>query len=173
MRAVPELGALGFGWTVAAVPLLVVLAWSYWRFVLALPARTRRRFVTAGAIFVGAAVGIELIQGPLEAMEGTKTLRYAVLGIVEEFCEMLALGLFLSATLAHLQSVAPVVQVRIAGGAPAGEPSGAARERPARLQWKSHMWYSHIHAWRLRGAQEGERRDPRARPPRGPSAPRL
>jgi hypothetical protein len=108
---------------VVGLPAVVLLAFWYWRFVEALPAPTRRRVVAAAALYVGGALGLELIQGPLDAIEGTQTLRYAAIGIVEECCEMIGAGLFLSATLGHLRTLAPIVRIRLDEGK--GEPAEA------------------------------------------------
>ena len=54
-------GALYFGWVIPAAILVSIFVLSYWRFLAHLPWMTRFRFIRAGAVFVGGAMGIELI----------------------------------------------------------------------------------------------------------------
>ena len=50
-------GVLYFGWVIPASVLVSIFVLSYLKFLAHLPAITRFRFVRAGAIFVGGAMG--------------------------------------------------------------------------------------------------------------------
>ena len=67
---------------------------SYWRFLGHLPPTTRFRFILAGAVFVGGALGVELILGYWTDLHGSSNLGYAIIDWVEESMEMTGVGLF-------------------------------------------------------------------------------
>lgn len=90
-------GAFTFAWVIpygiAAIALFVI----FFRFLLALPAQTRRGFMIAGAVFVMGAIGIEMIAAGLYETNGgeTQTLSFALLSTLEETLEMTGLILFI------------------------------------------------------------------------------
>ncbi|CAL8973324.1 hypothetical protein PROP_01141 [Propionicimonas sp. T2.31MG-18] len=99
-------GALRFAWVVIAVPLVVVFAVVYLRFLVAQPLWTRVAFVVSGVVYVGAAAGMELIGGLVVTAFGFQNLLYATASAVEEGAEMLGAVLFLGAlttSLARMQ----------------------------------------------------------------------
>ena len=56
-------GVLYYGWVIPAGVLVLVFALSYLKFLLHLPMGTRIKVAVAGAIFVGGALGVELVLG--------------------------------------------------------------------------------------------------------------
>jgi hypothetical protein len=104
-------GALRFAWVVVAVPLVVVFAIIYLRFLMAQPLWTRVAFIVSGVVYVGAAVGMEMIGALLVNAFGFQSLLYAAASGVEEGAEMLGAVLFLGAL-----TVAPA---RMRGNTPA------------------------------------------------------
>ena len=52
-------GYLAFGWQIVFVPLVVVFALFYLRFLFHLPPRIRNLFIIAGSLYVGGAVFVE------------------------------------------------------------------------------------------------------------------
>ena len=107
-------GALYFGWVIPASILVSFFVLAYWRFLAHLPRITRVRFIRAGAVFVGGAMGVELILGYWTDLNGSRNLGYAVIDWVEETMEMAGAGLFLSALVAVLAD--QTGQVRLVGG---------------------------------------------------------
>lgn len=95
-------GVLYFGWVVPAALLVLVLLASYVRFLRHLPPRTRTRFVIAGVIYVGGAVGMELPLGWWTDRHGDGNFTYALIDWVEESLEMLGASMFLLALVAHI-----------------------------------------------------------------------
>ena len=97
-------GWLLYTWVVPYA--LVVLALAAWflSFVRRLPRDTRFRFCIAGAIYVGAALGIEFLEGAQAGLHGEDSLGYAVLTTVQEVLEMAGLILFLDALLRHVRA---------------------------------------------------------------------
>ena len=102
-------GVLFFGWVIPAAAILVVLAAAYLRFMLALPAATRRRLLLAGAIYIGGAVGMELPLGWWTQRAGSDNLGYALIDWVEETLEMVGASLTILALVRHRQEEPPPV----------------------------------------------------------------
>jgi len=90
-------GALTFGWVIPAGALVAAIGVAYLRFLLALPADLRRRFLIAGALYVGGAVAMELPLGAITDAYGDESLAYALVDAVEETLEMIGAGYFLVA----------------------------------------------------------------------------
>lgn len=96
-RALSLGGALTFAWVVIAVPLVIVFAIFYLRFLMAQPLWTRVGFVVSGLVYVGGAAGMEMIGSLVVTALGFQSLLYAAVSAVEEGAEMLGLVLFLGA----------------------------------------------------------------------------
>ena len=72
-------------------------------FLSRLASRRRNQFLAAGLLFVGGAVGMEMIGGKLFSAAGDQlTLAYAVCFHIEEFLEMIAIVIFNAALIEHL-----------------------------------------------------------------------
>ncbi len=100
-------GALSFGWVIlggvaSAIMLLVCLP-----ILIDLPRPMRRRFIVAGLIYVGGALGMELPLGYWSAQVGSGDLTYALLDFVEESLEILGASFFLDTLLQQLASQGP------------------------------------------------------------------
>lgn len=114
-------GALYFSWVVPAAVVVLLVGVAYVPFLRHLPRPMRLRFLLAGAIYVGGAVGMELPLGWWTVHHGTENLGYGLIDALEEALEMLGLNLFLFALLDHL--AAKGWSVRFASGkAPPAEP---------------------------------------------------
>jgi len=96
-------GPLQFAWTIPYGVLLIVLAAIFVRFVGTLPPRTRHRFVVAAAIYLGGAMGCELVAGWYLAWNAdVEDLGYHILVGVEESLEMGGVVVFIHALLEHI-----------------------------------------------------------------------
>ncbi len=96
-------GILHDAWLIPYLVLLVVFAIYFWPFVWKLPSDTRNRFILAGAVFIGGAVGMEFVEGYYESYHGTWVdSRYAFMAGVEEISEMIGMTMFIDAALRHL-----------------------------------------------------------------------
>lgn len=87
-------GPLFYGWIIPASICVFVMGLFYIRFLLALPVRSRNLFIISGIIYVGSAIGFEMIEGPMEQSGNWMTLPYATLVTIEETLEMLGIALF-------------------------------------------------------------------------------
>lgn len=87
-------GFFYFGWVIPFGALVVVLGFSYWKFVMQLPQQTRKRFILAGGLYVGGALGVELPLGYWTDLHGDENLTYGMLDWVEESMEIVGMSVF-------------------------------------------------------------------------------
>jgi hypothetical protein len=108
-------GFLYFAWVVPMGILLLGFVAIYWNFVLRLPRKTRRLFVAAGCIYVGGALGMEMVGGQLLAFHPEthvvgKTIFVLVLAL-EETLELVGLSLLIYALLDFMERAVPEVRL--------------------------------------------------------------
>jgi len=94
-------GPFYFGWIIPAGAAVLLVGAAYLRFLRALPAETRRRFLVAGALYVGGALLMEIPLGLWTEARGDGGLGYALIDFAEESLEMTGATLFLLALLRH------------------------------------------------------------------------
>lgn len=107
-------GALFFAWVVVALPLVVVFALAYLRFLVALPRPTRSGLLVAGALYVGGAAGVEMVGSLVYSTVGLDTMLYVLVTTVEELLEMAGAVLLVVVLAAHRRRSSAVVDVRTA-----------------------------------------------------------
>jgi hypothetical protein len=95
-------GVLHFRWVIPAAVVVLAVGLSYIPFLRGLEPRTCNRFLLAGVIYVGGAVGMELPLGWWTDHHGIHNLGYGLIDAAEEAMEMLGLNLFLLALVDHL-----------------------------------------------------------------------
>ena len=105
-------GPLYAGWVIPAGVALVILVLLYSRFLLALPRRTLCWFVFGGALYIGGAVGMELVAwGHIypayiahpENWSGVVDMPFLVMTHSEEVMEMAGVIAFIHGLLGHLR----------------------------------------------------------------------
>jgi hypothetical protein len=106
-------GPLWFAWVVPAAVAVVVFVIAFARFLGHLSRPTRHRMVAAGLLFVGGAIGVELISGSYSALHGKLDFTYALIATVEETLEMLGSAVLLYALLAYVPVRLPDVAWRL------------------------------------------------------------
>ena len=90
-------GALYFTWVIPGMIFVAAVAIGFLSFLIQLPARTRNLFLAAGTVFVGGAIGVEMLSA-IEADAHTQySLSYALIITLEETMEMLGIVLFIYA----------------------------------------------------------------------------
>ncbi len=95
-------GILAFGWQIAAAPLLLIFGLFFLRFLFHLPSRTRNLFIVAGALYIGGAFVTDALSANLLPPNGELTLRYLVVGTLEEALEMAGQVTFIYALLSYI-----------------------------------------------------------------------
>ena len=95
--------ATTFLWTVPYTILLLFLIFWYYKFLFSLPKKTRNLFFLSGAIFIFGALGLELFAAVLTQFGLAKIVPFTI--IVEEFCELFGVTLFIYALTLHISSL--------------------------------------------------------------------
>ena len=90
-----------YTWVLPACAAAAIIGIFYLKFLLALPRRTAVFFVLAAAIYLGGAVGVEVIGARHVLLYGQHDAVYGVLVILEESMEMSGIALFLYAVLRY------------------------------------------------------------------------
>ena len=109
--------ALYFAWVIPYGIAAAFFALTYLRFLLALPRRTRAEFLAAGLLFVGGALGMEMLAPYVYDWSGAVTLPMFVMLLVEETLEMLGVAVFVHALLDHLAMRGVRAEIRFAEAA--------------------------------------------------------
>lgn len=107
-----NLGVFYFAWVVPGMALVLVLGLFHWGFLFHLTASTRSRFLLAAGLYLGGALGLELVGGRYAEMYGQERMMYSMIVTVEEGLEMAGLIVFIWALLNHYADRYTDVQVR-------------------------------------------------------------
>jgi len=105
-------GIFEFSWVIPALFMVTAVAFMFWPFMRQLPYHVARAIFIAGVVFVGGAVGMEMVTGLFISESGAvadafASPMYRVLTNVEEGFEVLGVILFINALLmqAELRNV--------------------------------------------------------------------
>ncbi|MBS1830389.1 MAG: hypothetical protein JST93_34120 [Acidobacteria bacterium] len=108
-----QLGPLYFAWVVPGFALVAVLALYFVPFLRALPRRDALRFLSAGAVYLGGALGVELAGGNAAEQGGVQQPLYVALVTLEESMEMTGAVLFIRALLLYIAQWSPSLRVEL------------------------------------------------------------
>jgi hypothetical protein len=107
-------GIFYFAWVIPYSVLVMLVGIRFLKFLTQLPAQTRRSFILAGALYVGGALGMEMIDGLYASVYGQENFTYAALTNLEEFLEMLGIVVFIHSLLVYLKRYSDeVLRIRI------------------------------------------------------------
>lgn len=107
-------GPLYFAWVVPGAAFASTVGLLYLRFLTHLDPRTRNRFLAAATLFIGGAIGIEMVEGVVVESHGLESLCFTVVQCIEERLEMLGIVLFLYALLDYIDRYIGDVRFRFA-----------------------------------------------------------
>lgn len=110
-------GLLYYTWVIPGAAFVGLIGLGFARFLLHLPARTRNGFLLAGVVFVGGAIGVEMLSGRQASRSGEENLSYALIITAEESCEMLGVVLFIHALTGYMASHGVDVRIGVSGEA--------------------------------------------------------
>ncbi|MCU0541126.1 MAG: hypothetical protein MUE44_02935 [Oscillatoriaceae cyanobacterium Prado104] len=97
-------GFLYYTWVVPIGLLVVIFLLSYTKFLFHLPLTTRKLFVLASVLYIGGALGMELIGGYQAEKWGTShNLPHLITVTVEELLEMLGIVVFIHALMSYIK----------------------------------------------------------------------
>lgn len=98
-------GIFYYSWVIPGAIVVGIIGAYYIPFLLRLPRRTAVLFALAGAVYVGGALGMELVGGAFEHAIGKDTVAYSITIVIEEGLEIIGLTLFLYALADHIARV--------------------------------------------------------------------
>ena len=107
-------GAFLYGWVIPALMFVGAVGIGYVKFLQHLPAATRRRFILAGAVYVGAALGLEMVEGVWDTSHGKENGVYLAMVAVEEVFEMVGIVIFIHALLAYARDQWGAITLQLA-----------------------------------------------------------
>jgi hypothetical protein len=116
-------GIFYFAWVLPGMVAVALFAVAYFRFFLHLPGRWRGLFATAGCLYVGGALGVELLGGWYVSSYGP-SFTYAMITTVEETMEMVGAAVFLYALLDYLEAHVGTLHVTFGTEGRAGPDEG-------------------------------------------------
>jgi hypothetical protein len=122
-------GIFYFAWVVPGTAVALVFALYFLKLLADLPAKIRRLFVVAGAMFLGGAIGMELIGGRYFEANG-EDLTYTLIATVEESLEMAGALVFISALMQYIAET--YEEARFTFRADPPDAGAAAATRPGR-----------------------------------------
>jgi hypothetical protein len=96
-----SLGVFYFAWVIPGIALVFVLGLYFLRFLLHLPAATGLSFLMAAIIYIGGAIGVELIGSRHAELHGYENWMYSMIATLEESLEMTGLIVFIWALLKY------------------------------------------------------------------------
>ena len=95
-------GVLYFAWVVPGIIVTAGFAVWFLRFYLHLPLATRIPVLLAASLFIGGALGVELVEGRHADLHGADNLTFSMIVMVEEACELAGITLFIDALLNYI-----------------------------------------------------------------------
>lgn len=109
-------GPFEYGWVLPGMVFVAAVSIGFARFVIRLPPPYRALFVTSALVYVGGALGTELISGEVAVRWGEASARYVAVSTVQELLEMQGVVLFVYTLLRYLGEHWPGAGVRVAAG---------------------------------------------------------
>ena len=106
-------GIFFFAWVIPGIAVAMVFGLSYLKFLLHLPAKTRGRFVIAATLYLGGAIGMELIGGRYADLHGMENLAYSMTATVEESLEMAGVIVFIYTLLNYIADNYQEIRLRL------------------------------------------------------------
>ena len=114
-------GLLYYPWVIPGIIFVTIMAAFYRKFVFQLPEKTRRLMLIAATLYLGGAIGIELIGGWHHKTYGDDNLTYSFITTAEELLEMAGIIVFIHALLHYM--ITTIGEVRFSFGSIAMEMS--------------------------------------------------
>lgn len=97
-----NLGIFYHAWVVIGIAIVLFAGMFFFRFLLRLPTKTRLYFLLAASLFIGGAIGVELLGGRYAELYGHQNLGYSMIVTAEESLEIGGLIVFIWALLKYI-----------------------------------------------------------------------
>ncbi|HVT89675.1 MAG TPA: hypothetical protein VHD56_12535 [Tepidisphaeraceae bacterium] len=121
-------GLLTYSWVVPAMLIVLVVGFMFLRFVFHFRNPIRTWIIISGAIYVGGAIGVEMISGWYEDAFGSGNLAWELISNVEECMEMTGIAIFIVTLLNYMSEHLASISIGIAGHEP--QPPAIVRSTP-------------------------------------------
>jgi hypothetical protein len=105
-------GFFYFGWVVPGMVLVFLVTIFFFKFLFHLPVHTRLFFALAAFLYIGGAIGIELIAGRYAEQHGFNNIVFNMISTLEEGFEMAGVIVFVDALMVYIQSSYGEIRVR-------------------------------------------------------------
>jgi hypothetical protein len=102
----PGLKATGFfyfAWVIPGAIITVAAGLFFLPFIVRLPSDTRRDFIIGALLFLGGALGTEMLGGRYAEVHGYRNLGYVAFATTEETLEMVGIAVFVRALLRYIE----------------------------------------------------------------------
>lgn len=96
-----------YAWVIPGMILLAATGLLFLKFILHLNRHTRKQFLVAALLFVGGALGCELLSGTITVHYGKETFLYAAASHLEEILEMVGISYFIYSLLSYINLMTP------------------------------------------------------------------
>ena len=111
-----DLGVFYFAWVVPGILLVFGLGFFFLRFWWNLPSKTRTCFFIAATLYLGGAIGMELLDGSFAELHGKRNLTYMLLSTLEESLEMAGIIVFIYGLLGYIAQNTKTLVFRLGEG---------------------------------------------------------
>lgn len=110
-------GIFNFAWVIPGIFFVLFMFVMFLKFLINLPRKTRHYFLIAGVIYVGGAIGYELVGGYIADAYTPQSAIYVLSVTLEESLEMLGIAVFIYGLLSHISYSHPdtVIKIKIPG----------------------------------------------------------
>ena len=116
-------GIFYFSWVIPGAAAVLALGLWFLPFLFRLPRTTAALMMLSGGLFVGGALGLELLGGVFAEAQGMQSSTYLAVAIAEETLEIAGVTLFIATLLMHIRAAFAGATLRIeAAGTPASSP---------------------------------------------------
>ena len=96
-------GVFYFSWVIVGAILVGLLALYFYKFIFSRPAYMKKGFILAAFLYLGGALGVEMIGGYYSSMYGELNLTYAMITTIEESGEFFGMLVLLNTLLKGIQ----------------------------------------------------------------------
>jgi len=107
-----KLGIFSFAWVIPFILIICVLALFFVRFLMHLPPKTKLTFLVAAILYIGGAIGLELIEGSYTEVHGLD-FTYSMMTAIEESLEMAGIIIFNWALLVYFADNFKEVRIQV------------------------------------------------------------
>lgn len=107
-------GILYFSWVVPGAVAVGALGLYLLPFLVRLPSRTAWLMLLSGTVYVGGALGLELVGGVFAEAQGMQAPVYLAIAIAEEALEIAGITLFIATLLNHIRDTFPAARLGLA-----------------------------------------------------------